>query len=110
KDALPVLEKLVERNPPDPDALFIAARIGESGLPLLKKSLTNSTAQEFKVIRTGARVCLDMMESHSPGLYPAPGPDPSSSEFMSRNCLFHAAILKASWSEFIAQHPELRAL
>ena len=75
-EALPALENLLHEDPPDPRALYVAARLGPAGMPLLTTCLTNTN----KLLRLEARVCLDMMSSHSELLYPKipVGPDAPS--------------------------------
>src|ERR1022692_539786 len=65
KDALPALEKLLREKPPDTRALYVVARIGPAGLPVLTKAMTN----KVNVLRVEARVCLEMIKTHSEALY-----------------------------------------
>jgi hypothetical protein len=99
--ALPTLEKLLSRDPPDTQALYIAARIGPAGVPLLTNSLTNNN----KLVRIQAQICLDMMASHSVVLYPLISTGPDAPSFESRWCSFMSLILKASVKEYQAAHP-----
>ncbi len=101
-DALPALEKLLQHDPPDYQALYLAARIGPAGVPLLTKSLTN----ENKAVRLGAQVCLDMMNSGSEVLYPKIPVGPNASSFESRICAFNSKVLHAAAKEYIKNHPE----
>jgi len=107
KDALPALEKLLNENPPDPQALYIVARIGPAGVPLLTKSLTNSISQEAKLLRLQARICLDMMKSHSETLYPKSESNPDDACFERRICAFNVMAMQAAFQEYRSQHPEM---
>jgi HEAT repeat protein len=107
KSALPALEILLEENPPDPDALYVIARIGEPGVPLLERSLTNSTSSEAKLLRLEARCLLGMMASNSSVLYP-PASDPDAQGYSLRICEFHTMTMGAAFREYLAEHPEAR--
>lgn len=102
-DALPALEKLLHDDPPDPRALYVAARIGPAGVPLLTKSLTN----EVKVVRLSAQVCLDMMSSCSEVLYPKIPVGPDAPSFERRIVEFNLKVMKAAALEYGKEHPEL---
>ena len=99
KDAVPALEELLHEAPPDHRALIILAGIGTKAIPALTSALTNNE----KVIRLGARVCLNMQKTHSEFLSPRTAED---AEFMRRNCEFKASILRAASEVYRAQHPE----
>jgi hypothetical protein len=107
KDALPALEKLLNEDPPDPRALYVIARIGQAGLPLLTQSLTNSFSKEAKLLRLQARACLDMMKSNSETLYPKVEFGPDCSNFDRRICAFNTKVLAAAFQDYRAQHPEM---
>jgi hypothetical protein len=107
KDALPALEKLLNETPPDPQALYIVARIGSAGVPMLKKSLTNSASSEAKLLRLEARVCLDMIESHSETLYPTVEFGPDASYYDRRVCEFNVKVIRSAFQDYRAQHPEM---
>ena len=100
--ALPTLEKLLHENPPDVRALYVAARIGQAGVPLLTESLTN----ENKLVRVSAQVCLDMMNSHSDVLYPKIPTGSDAPSFDRRNCEFNLKILQAAVQIYKKEHPE----
>ena len=106
KDALPALEALLKKNPPDPRALFVVARIGEAGVPLLERSLTNTTSSEARLLRLQARCCLDMMASNSPVLYP-PDSDPEAQYLQRRLTKFDEMVSRAALQEYQAKHPEV---
>ena len=106
KDSLPALEKLLSENPPDPQALYVVARIGQAGVPLLTKSLTNTASQESKLLRLEARACLEMMKSHSETLYPKVELGPDCAHFTLRICEFNQKVMSAAFKEYKAQHPE----
>ena len=99
RDAVPVLENLLNDKPPDHRALMVLARIGQEALPTLRRALTN----DEKAIRLGARVCLSAQQGHSEFLFPKSVED---AEFMRRNCEFNAYVLRASFEEYRSQHPE----
>jgi len=101
-DALPALEKLLHDDPPDPRALYVAARIGPAGVPLLTESLTN----EVKVVRLSAQVCLDMMSSHSKVLYPKIPVGLDAPSFDRRIVEFNLKTLQAAALEYGKEHPE----
>jgi len=102
-NALPALEKLLRQDPPDLNALYVVARIGPAGVPLLTKSLTN----EVKAVRLSAHVCLDMMSSHSETLYPQIPVDPDAPSFDRRITEFNVKVLQAAVTEYGKEHPEL---
>jgi hypothetical protein len=97
KGALPALEQLLQESPPDPDALYIAARMGEASGPVLRRALTNQET----VVRLEAAICLKMPEWLS-----APG---SGSDLNKRLCQFHLKIVQASFREYVRLHPEVFA-
>lgn len=99
KAAVSGLEALLRENPPDHRAIMVLARIGSEALPALHRALTN----DEKVIRQGARICLDMQQSRSEFLSPKAADD---AEFMRRTCEFNASILRAAFQDYRIQHPE----
>lgn len=99
KAAVPVLERLLSEKPPDQRALIVLARIGPDAIPALSRALTN----DQRVVRFGARLCLDMMQSNSPIVSPA---TPNEAEFMRRGVYFNNLLLRAAWEEYRAQHPQ----
>jgi hypothetical protein len=98
KDATPALELLLHETPPDPQALLVLARIGPEAIPALTRALTN----DEKVIRFGARSCLDMIHSHSEILFPKTTQD---AEFMRRTCQFNVTLLHAAFESYRARNP-----
>lgn len=103
KDALPTLEKLVEKYPEEPDLIFAVARLGEAGVPLLRKSLTNSAPHDSDTLRLAARTCLQMMDSHSYVLYPELAPDLAMSEYLARCGRYHSAMAQVAWADYRGQ-------
>ncbi len=99
KDAVPALEELLHEIPPDHRALLVLAQIGPEALPALARALTH----DEKAIRHGARVCLNMVQTHSEFLSPKAAED---AEFMRRTCEFNSRILRAALEDYRAQHPE----
>ena len=99
KDAVPALEKLLHQNPPDPQAVLVLGRLGPDGVPALTRALTN----EEKIIRYGARACLNMQRSYSEVVFPT---TPQNAEFMRRTCEFNLAILKIATENYRREHPE----
>jgi hypothetical protein len=99
KDAVPDLEALLRETPPDPRALLVLARIGPEASPALTRALTN----DEKVIRHGARVCLDLMQTNAAFLAPKTAED---AEFMRRHCQFNLMVIRSAFEEYRAQHPE----
>ena len=102
KDALPTLEKLIRSKPPDPGALYVVARIGPAGMPLLNAALTN----EEHVIRLEARVCLEMVRTHAELLYGDFTTGTNAACFDRRICEFNLKILRGSFEDYRAQHPD----
>lgn len=105
KEALPTLEKLIDQYPEEPDLVFGVARLGEIGVPVLKKALTNSAPHDSQTLRLAARVCLEMRETHSFVLNPELAPDPTFSEYLIRCGQFHLAMTQLSMADYRAQHP-----
>ena len=99
KTAVPDLEALLHESPPDHRAIMVLARIGPEALPALSRALTN----DEKVIRQGAQVCLNLLQTHNEFLAPKNGED---AEFMRRGCQFNLMLLKAAFEDYRAQHPE----
>jgi hypothetical protein len=104
--ALPVLERMLNDDPPDTQALYIAARIGPAGVPLLTNALTNKN----KLVRVQAQICLDMMTSHSIVLYPLISTGPDAPSFESRWCRVVLLTTKAAFTEYQANHPSDEAI
>jgi hypothetical protein len=102
-DALPALGKLLQDDPPDVRALYVAARIGPEGVPLLTESLTN----EVKAVRLSAQICLEMMSSHSDVLYPKIPIGLNAPSFDHRIVKFNMKLLQAAFKEYKKEHPEL---
>lgn len=102
KDALPALEKLLRENPPDPQVLYVVARIGPAGLPVLTKALSN----EAHVLRLEARVCLEMIKTHSEALYGDVGSGADAASFDRRICAFNVKVLHAAYEDYRAQYPD----
>lgn len=99
KEAAPAIEQLLYETPPDPRAVVVLARMGPDAVPALTRALTN----DEKVIRTGARVCLNMLESHSGILFPKTAQE---AEFSRRNCEFNLLLMRSAFEEYRSQHPE----
>jgi len=97
--AVPALEGLLHQSPPDHRALIVLARIGPEAVSVLNRALTNDT----RVIRMGARVCLDGMRSHSDLVFPK---TPEDADFMRRSCEFNLKMLQSAFQEYRSQHPE----
>jgi hypothetical protein len=102
KEALPALEKLLRERPPDPCAVYVAARIGSAALPLLTRALTN----DAQVVRLQARLCLDMMKAHDELLCPKIASGPEASSFERRCCELNLRTLQRAFRQYRAQHPE----
>ncbi len=102
KEALPALEKLLRERPPDPRAVYVVARIGPVGLPLLASALTN----EERVVRLAARLCLEMIKTHSSLLYGEVGSGPEAATFERRLCQFNVLTIQSAFREYRSQHPE----
>jgi len=93
KGALPALETLLHEKRPDPRVVLVIARLGPEAVPALTRALTN----DEKVIRFGARVCLEMLQTHSETLFPKTEED---AEFMRRECVYNMKVLKKAWEEY----------
>jgi hypothetical protein len=105
-DALPALGKLRHDDPPDLQALYVAARIGPASVPLLTESITN----EVKAVRLSAQICLDMMSSHSDVLYPKIPTGSNAPSLGHRTVRFNMKLLQATYQEYQKEHPELNFL
>lgn len=99
KGAVPALEELLRQKPPDHRALIVLAGIGSEACPALTRALTN----DEKVIHLGARVCLNMQQTHSANFSPKNLED---AEFMRRTCELNASILRAAFEDYQTEHPE----
>ncbi|MDB6018859.1 MAG: hypothetical protein JWR19_3348 [Pedosphaera sp.] len=99
KEVAPAVEEMLHEKPPDYRALLVLGRFGPEGVPALTRALTN----DEKVIRLGARVCLEMRQAHSEILSPR---NLEQADFGRRICMFNLKILQASFQEYRAQHPE----
>jgi hypothetical protein len=99
KEAAPFLENLLRENPPDTRAALVLARLGSSGVPALTRALTN----DQKAVRFGARVCLDMIDSHSKALFPTA---PHNAGFDERISLFNLEVVKAALAEYKKEHSD----
>ena len=106
-NALPALEKLLDERPPDPSALYVVARIGPQGLPVLYRALTNSTSSESKLLRLEARVCFDMLKSRSEALFPKVESGSDASCYDRRICEFNSKVLQAAYRDYRSEHPEM---
>ncbi len=100
KAALPALEKLLHENPPDPTAPYVIARIG--GVPVLVRALTN----ENRITRMEARVCLDLLKTHSEVLFPRHERGSKYPSFLRQQCEFNLQVLTAAYKEYAAAHPQ----
>lgn len=99
KAGVPALEELLHENPPDHRAVLVIARLGPDAAPALTRALTN----DQKVIRLGARACLEMLQKRSETLFPKTAQD---AEFMRRTCEYNSKVLRMAFEEYKAQHPE----
>ncbi len=99
--ALPALEKMLDENPPDPQVLYVVARMGPIGAPLLNKCLTSTN----KFLRLEAQVCFELIQDHSEVLYPHIPVGPDAPSFQKRTCEFNVKILQASLKIYTAEHP-----
>ena len=78
---MPALEKLLEEDPPDPQALYVAARMGPAGAPLLNRYLNSTNL----ILQLEAKVCFDLIRSHSEVLYPPIPVGPDAPSFARRS-------------------------
>jgi len=100
-DAIPALQRLMAENPPDPRALYVIARTGKAGLPVLRGAVTS----QEKILRLESKICLDMIETHSGVLYADIELGSEAATFQQRICLFNAETLRAAAQEYQDQHP-----
>jgi hypothetical protein len=100
-DAIPALQRLMAENPPDPRAPYVIARTGKAGLPVLRGALTS----QERILRLESKVCLEMIETHSGGLYADIELGSEAATFQQRICLFNAETLRAAAQEYRDQHP-----
>ena len=102
-DSLPALDKLANENPPNPQVIYLAARIGPASIPLLTRSLTN----EVKAVRLEAQLCLEMLNSRAELLDPRIPVGPDAPSFERRLCEFNVKILQRAFKEYHTSHPEM---
>ena len=107
RGALPELERMLEEHPPDPRALYLVARIGDAGVPLLERSLTNTASSESKLLRLEARCCLELIRTRSPVLYPDLESGPDAAHFQRRLCEFNLKVLNAAAKDYQIEHPQI---
>lgn len=100
-DAIPALQRLMAESPPDPRALYVIARTGKVGLPVVRGAVTS----QEKILRLESKVCLEMLEAHSGVLYGDIELGPDAATFQQRICLFNAETLRAAAREYRDQHP-----
>jgi len=100
--ALPALKTLLDDDPPDPQVLYVAARMGPAGAMILN-CCRNSTN---KLLRLETRVCFDMIRSHSEVLYPPIPVGPDAPSFHRRICEFNVKVLQAAFENYKAEHPD----
>lgn len=99
KDAVPALEALLHERHPDHRAILVLGRLGPVAKPTLTRALTNET----KLIRSSARICLDMLQTNSDILFPKTAAD---AEFIRKQCRFNLSLIGATVKDYRAQHPE----
>lgn len=104
-NALPALEKSLHENPPDPGALYVIARIGPAGVPVLSKYLHS----DVTILRLEANICMDMIASHSEILYPKIPVGPEAPNFNRRICEFNLQVMHAAYLEYRKEHPEMNS-
>jgi hypothetical protein len=100
-EGMPALERILPEDPQDPAVLYVVARMGLAGVPLLTSTLSSTN----KFLRLEARVCLDLMNSHSQVLYPAIPVGPDAPGFVERTCRLNLEMLKAAYQTYRAEHP-----
>ena len=98
KDAIPAVEKLLNETPPDPRAPLVLARFGPDAVAVLTRALTN----DEKIVRSGSRVCLDMLRNQSEILFPRTAQD---AEFARRTCEFNLRLVRAAFEDYKAMNP-----
>ena len=101
--ALPALEKLLHETPPDPSALYVIARMGPAGIPVLAK-YRNS---DVRILRLEANICMEMIASHSEILYPKIPVGPDAASFNRRISEFNLQVIHAASLEYRTEHPEM---
>jgi hypothetical protein len=97
--ALPALQELMKENPPDPRALYVIARTGEAGLPIL----TNALTSEEKIIRVEAQVCLQLVRTHSELLFGEVASGTDAATFQRRLCRFNLEVLQLAFRQYREQ-------
>jgi hypothetical protein len=102
-NALPTLEKLLHDNPPDPAAVYVIARMGPAGVPVLSKYLHS----DVTILRLEANICMDMIASHSELLYPTIPVGPEAPNFNRRICEFNLQVMHSAFLEYRTEHPEM---
>jgi hypothetical protein len=97
--ALPALQALMKESPPDPEALYVIARTGEAGLPIVKNALTS----EEKILRMEAQVCLELVQTHSDLLFGEVGSGSDAATFHRRICLFNGEVMQLAARQYREQ-------
>lgn len=100
--ALPALRKLLAENPPDPQVLYVVARMGPAGAPLLNSCLTSTN----NFLQMEAKVCFDLIHSHSEVLYPQIPVGPDAPCFNRRICEFNLKMAHAAFKKYRAEHSD----
>ncbi len=91
----------MQESPPDPRAVYVIARMGPAGVPLLNAALTN----EMLAVRLQARLCLEMVRTNGVLLCGESGVGPAPGTFARRLTEMNLLTLKASWAERAARDP-----
>lgn len=104
-DALPALEKLLDDDPQNPTTIYVIARIGPAGVPIIKKYL----GRDDNPLGTEANVCLEMINSHSEVLYPRILTGPEAPNLLRRVSEFNLKLVHAFYLKYRESRPEIDA-
>lgn len=101
-NALPVLDELLHEDPFDPHVIYVVARMGLDGMPLLTATLSSTNKQ----LRLEAGVGLDLIRAHSEVLYPAVPVGPDAPCFQRRITEFNLKIMQAAFQAYRTEHAD----
>ena len=101
-NALPVLDELLHEDPFDPHVIYVVARMGLDGMPLLTATLSSTNKQ----LRLEAGVGLDLIRAHSEVLYPAVPVSTDAPCFQRRITEFNLKIMQAAFQAYRTEHAD----
>ncbi len=102
KTALPALEEMLQKDPTTAQALYLVARMGPDGLPVIKRCLNS----EEKLLRLNAKACVELIDNHSEILFPSHKAGPEYADISRRLTQYNLKVLQASFREHQAANPD----